>query len=147
MHLWLWVTLRNWRNLEVKMSNQMMEIWVCWAEALSYCDGRTEDFHPHILTQCDTKGHLSERSHFMPLSHSLQSGLDSYPHLYKDPQCSLKFQQVLKQYTMLNGQKKDSRKKIKVMPAGINSSCGSAEAAFSPFLLLDPIQNWIDEWW
>lgn len=33
--------------------------------------------------------------------------------------------------------KKDSiKKKIKVMPAGINSSCGSAEAAFFPSFFL-----------
>lgn len=130
------------------MSNRMMEIWICCAEALSYCDGGTEDFHPHILKQCDTEGHLSERSHFMALSQSLQTEPDLYPRIYRDPQCSLKFQQVLKQYTMLNGQKNTVlKKKIKVMTDGINYSCGNAEAAFFPFLLLDPIQNWIDEWW
>lgn len=141
VHLWLWVTLRNLRNLEVKMSNQMTEIWICWAEALW-------GIPP---TYFETMWHGGSPVWKEPLHAPGSQPADwagLVPHLYKDPRCSFKFRKVLKQYPMLNGQKKTVlKKKIKVMPAGINSSCGNAEAAFFPFLLLEPVQNWIDEWW
>lgn len=72
----------------MKTSNWMLEVWFCWTEALSYCDGMTDDLHPHVLTQFDIWGHFFKDIILPP--HSLQSGLDSYLHLYKDPRCSLK---------------------------------------------------------
>lgn len=145
VQLWLWVTLKNLRNLEVKMLNQMMEIWFCWAEALSYCDGRTSThIFWHNVTQRLT---CLKEATSCPVSQPADwAGLVPTP--LQRSAILLEIPTGIKAIHNAEWTKKDSiKKKIKVMPAGINSSSESAEAAFFPFLLLDPVQNWIDEWW